>query len=124
MMILWAMLAGGLGAVVRWILDGALSGKFRTPFSWAIPMINVSGSLLLGIIGGVAMHYSGYEALVAIVGVGFLGGFTTFSTASVDTARLVSRADGGVGLALLYAGVTLGGSLVAAALGMGLGWLL
>lgn len=123
-MILWAMLAGGFGAIVRWILDGALSAKFRKPFSWAIPIINVSGSLLLGVIGGVAMRYSGYEALVGIAGVGFLGGFTTFSTASVDTARLVSRTDGGVGLALLYAGVTLGGSIVAAALGMGFGWLL
>lgn len=141
-MILWAMVAGGLGAVARFWLDTALTSRFArtveargdasasaSRWGWvsiplAVPIINVSGSLLLGVVAGVVARDPGLGALASIAGVGFLGGYTTFSTASVDAVRLARSDDGGVGPALVYAGGTLVGSVAAAAVGLWLGSLI
>lgn len=88
-------LAGGLGAMARFSLDSWISSRWRAPLPMGTVVINVTGSFLLGLLTGWALRSSGSEVL-AIVGTGFLGGYTTFSTASVEAARL---ARGGRGIA-------------------------
>jgi CrcB protein len=79
--------AGGLGAVARYVLDTAVSRRVRGPLPWATIGINVSGSLALGLIAG-AVLAGADPALQAILGTGFLGGYTTFSTASYQSVSL------------------------------------
>jgi len=90
MIALLVALAGGLGAVARFVLDGVITARRRGAdgFPAGIMVINVSGSLLLGIVAGLATA-SLPDPLHQIVGAGFLGGYTTFSTAAVDTVLLL-----------------------------------
>lgn len=77
-------LAGGAGAAARFLLDGLIRSLAGTRLPWGTLTINALGSLALGWLIG-----TGPNAAVAIVvGSGFLGGFTTFSAASFETARL------------------------------------
>lgn len=86
---LWLALAGGVGAVARFMLDGAVRRRWPTDFPFATLVINVSGSFALGVLAGaVAAQRIAPETLL-IAGTGFLGGYTTFSTASLETVRLL-----------------------------------
>lgn len=118
MITVWLALAGGLGAGARFVVDGALSARNR----WSIPLatlaINVVGSFLLGLV--TAWVADGAPPSVRLVaGVGFLGGFTTFSTASVELVRLAraQRPLAAVGLALAMLVL----AVLAAFLGVALG---
>lgn len=108
-------LAGGLGAVVRFLVDAAVTRQVRTS---ALPLgtlvVNTTGSLLLGLLTGWWAAHGGDPALRAILGTGFLGGYTTFSTASVEAARL-ARGDGAWPALLHATGMLVAGVLAAAA---------
>ena len=93
MIALWIALAGGLGAVVRFVVDAEMKSRLatRTRFPWATVGINVSGSFLLGLLAGWVMFRAGSTDIHAVVGTGFCGGYTTFSTASVETVRLLQQ---------------------------------
>lgn len=108
-------LAGGLGAATRFWLDGTLRGRFGRIGPWATLVVNVTGSFLLGLL--VASAPSG--AWHDVVGTGFLGGYTTFSTASVEALRLAQDRRGTQALA--YAGGGLVLCVTAAWLGLTLG---
>lgn len=79
--------AGGVGAMARHELDALLS-QHSTRFPVGIFLVNVIGSFVLGLVVG--LHAAGDlpTRWLTIVGVGLCGGFTTFSTAAVDAARL------------------------------------
>jgi len=111
-------LAGGLGAAARLVVDGVLRARVRTAFPLGTTVINVSGSLLLGLLTGLALANLVSAQWQLILGGGLLGGYTTFSTASVETVRLLQ------GRRYLLALATGLGMLVAsvAAAGFGL-WL-
>jgi CrcB protein len=81
-------LAGGVGAVARLVVGGSIQHRSRSRFPIGTAVVNVSGSFLLGLVMSTALT-SFAPAWLAIIGTGFLGGYTTFSTASVDTADLV-----------------------------------
>lgn len=109
-------LAGGLGACARFILDGLIRAKANHPTPWGTIIINISGSFLLGYLTGVASQSLLPPTWLPIVGTGFLGGYTTFSTASVETARLLTEERR---LAATVSGVgTLLGATAAAAAGL------
>ena len=108
-------LAGGLGAGTRFVVDGLVRAWIRTALPIGTILINVTGSFLLGLVVGTAAHGAPAD-LLAIAGTGFLGGYTTFSTASVETVRLIQARR--PGLAVLNALGTLGAALGAAALGV------
>ena len=112
-------LAGGFGAVVRFLVDRQIAARFRVGMPLGTVLINVTGSLLLGVIAGWWMRQGGDPSLRAVLGTGFLGGYTTFSTASVEAARLVL--DGRGWTTLVHAGGMLVLSLLAALLGVFLG---
>jgi fluoride exporter len=82
-------MAGGLGAVARLVLDGLIRGRHALEYPVGTTLINVSGSFLLGLLGGLALRHGLPTYLHLLLGTGFLGGYTTFSTASVETVRLV-----------------------------------
>lgn len=92
-LILLAACAGGLGAAARFVVDGAVTRRLarRTrghSYPYGILLVNVSGSLLIGLLLGAA---GPLHPLATVLGVGALGGYTTFSTASFDTVRLLQR---------------------------------
>lgn len=82
-------LAGGAGAVARFVVDGTLRARWATPFPWATLVVNVSGSLLLGFVVGRVLFGGTPQLWRTVLGTGFCGGYTTFSTTSFETVRLV-----------------------------------
>lgn len=84
-------LAGGVGATVRYVLDAYIRAHLRTPFAWATTIINVSGSLVLGFLTGLTLVRMVPTDLSIVIGTGFLGGYTTFSTASYETVQLIKQ---------------------------------
>lgn len=88
---LWLSLAGGMGAVTRFIVDGLIQTKIKNNQPWGTMLINASGSLLLGILTGTILNYHASDNIKLIIGTGFCGGYTTFSTASFETVRLLEK---------------------------------
>lgn len=82
----WAgiAVAGGLGAVARLLLDGAVSARARGSFPWGTLVVNLVGTFALGVIAGAAL--GGDERSVAATGL--LGSLTTFSTWMLESQRL------------------------------------
>ncbi|MCQ1949784.1 fluoride efflux transporter CrcB [Arthrobacter sp. zg-Y859] len=112
-------LAGGFGAVVRFIVDGLIRDHLKTSFQWATTIINVSGSLVLGLLTGVVFVHLVPTDLSYIIGTGFLGGYTTFSTASYETVQLIKQ--GRHGASFISGVVMLVLSVAAAAIGLWVG---
>jgi CrcB protein len=114
--------AGGVGAAARFVVDGLVRSRFGGAYPWGTTVINVSGSLLLGLVTALALGGVADEGWRLVLGSGLLGGYTTFSTASVETVRLLH--DGRSRAGLVNAFGMLVASVVAALLGYGLGSLL
>ncbi|WP_433111530.1 fluoride efflux transporter FluC [Micromonospora sp. CA-246542] len=114
--IIAAIAAGGvLGALGRAGLQH-LAPHASTGFPWATFAVNTSGCLLIGVLMAVLGHLGGGHPLARpFLGVGILGGFTTFSTYAVDIQQALAA--GAAGTALAYLAATLLGALVAVALG-------
>lgn len=108
--------AGGLGAVARFVLDGVIRARVRGPYPVGTMTINISGSLLLGLVTGLVIAAVLPTSATLVVGTGFLGGYTTFSTASSETVRLLQA--GRTRAALLSGAGTALMSLAAAGLGL------
>ncbi|WP_169166510.1 fluoride efflux transporter CrcB [Cellulomonas taurus] len=82
-------LAGGIGAACRFWLDGEIRLRWRTVLPVATIAINVTGSLLIGLIAGAHLYAGLPTGWQTVLATGFCGGYTTFSTAAVETVRLV-----------------------------------
>lgn len=112
--LLAAALAGGAGAALRFAVDGALNTLRRTDFPIATSLVNLTGSLLLGLLTGVALGDGNSPAWLTIAGGGLLGGYTTFSAAAVESVRLLEqrryRAGALTSLGMLIAGVLAAGA--------------
>jgi len=115
-------LAGASGAVSRFVLDALVKQRWRSPFPLATVLINITGSLLLGVLAGIVLFHGQSSTWQTIVGTGFCGGYTTFSTASFETVRLVEQGRRMVGL--LNAVGSLVASVAACAVGLALVWAL
>ena len=87
--VLAVAIAGGLGAVCRYLLSALISRRTTTSFPWGTFAINVSGSFVVGLAAGLAAVSLIPAEWRLVVGTGFLGGYTTFSTASTDTLALL-----------------------------------
>jgi len=122
MTLLLVALLGGLGAATRFVVDGLVRGRWSQVFPLATVLINVSGSALLGLLAGASAYHSLPATTYLVAAAGFCGGYTTFSTAMVETVRLAQSG------AYRSAAVNVVGTLVlavgAAALGVLVMWLL
>ena len=90
-------IAGGIGAVLRFMLDGAVRRAVGGRWPWGTALINVSGSFLLGLLTALAGRGLPPEVLL-VLGTGLLGGYTTFSTAAYETVRLLEQQRWGAAL--------------------------
>jgi CrcB protein len=114
--VLLVALGGGLGAAGRFLVS--LGMPLRAgEWPWATFTINVSGSLLIGLLAGwLATRGEAAEPWRLFLGVGVLGGFTTFSAYSLETMRLIERNDW-LGASTYSAGSVIAG-LAAVAIGL------
>ncbi|KQZ08297.1 fluoride efflux transporter CrcB [Agromyces fucosus] len=116
---LLVVVAGGLGAGVRFVVDGVIRSRVRTAFPWATTIINVSGSFALGLVVGATLANLLAPEFAIVLGTGFLGGYTTFSTASYETVQLIRQRR--VAASLVSGVLMLVSSVAAAGLGLWLG---
>ena len=91
MMFVLVCLCGAAGAVARFLIDAAFRTRLRTTFPWPTVLINISGSFLLGVLTGLLLHHHTGKDTVLLIGTGFCGGYTTFSTAMFETVRLIQQ---------------------------------
>ncbi|HWS58428.1 MAG TPA: fluoride efflux transporter CrcB [Actinotalea sp.] len=109
-------LLGGLGAATRFVVDGAIRSRWTHVLPVATIVVNVSGSLAIGLVAGAASFHGLPPDWRLAAATGFCGGYTTFSTAMVETVRLAQAGE------LRHATVNVLGTLVltcgAAALGV------
>jgi fluoride exporter len=108
--------AGALGAVARYLVDGAVQDRTSGLFPFGTITVNVIGSLILGLLAGTTLNHADWTTTQIIIGTGFCGGLTTWSTASWETVRLIE--EGANGTALRHTLVNLTASLGAAGLGL------
>ena len=111
-------LAAAVGAACRYLLDQVVQHQHDQIFPWGTFVINASGSLLLGLVTGLAAHHGLPAAAATVVGVGFLGGYTTWSTYLWETYALAEA--GAVRQAALNLVGSLAVGLAAAAAGFAL----
>jgi CrcB protein len=113
-----AALLGGLGAVLRFLLDAAVSTRSRSPFPSGTLAVNLSGAFMLGVLSGAGVS----GRVFSLLALGLLGGFTTFSTWMFETQRLAE--DGRLRLAVSNIAVSLTCGLLALVVGRLIGGLL
>ena len=109
---------GGLGALARFVLDGAVAGRLGRSFPFGTLAVNISGALVLGVLAGATLGDDTYRVL----GTGFVGAYTTFSTWVLESHRLGE--DGQIRLGALNFLVSLALGVAAVWLGRELGGVL
>jgi fluoride exporter len=91
-------IAGAFGALARYGLDGVVSRRFPSPFPFGTFVVNISGAFVLGLLMTLMTEQlTTAPWLRSALAIGLLGAYTTFSTLSYETYRLLE--DGAVGLA-------------------------
>ncbi len=110
------MAAGGfIGAPARFVADRFVADRSDSDLPWGTFWVNISGSFLLGLLSGLALRAKLSGALDALTTTGFCGAFTTFSTWSYETVRLLEEGE------FLHALANAIGSLVFGLTGAGVG---
>ncbi len=118
MLALAVALAAGAGAVTRYLLDQAIQYRLEARFPYGTTVVNLSGSLLLGLITGLAVHHGLPSTPTVIIGVGFAGGYTTLSTWAWETLALAE--EDAIAAAMLNTVGSFAAGLGCAAAGLGL----
>jgi CrcB protein len=119
MIVLAVALGGFVGAPARYLADRYVAGRVASDFPWGTFAINLSGSLLLGVLTGLDLHGQIEPSVQALLATGFCGAYTTFSTWSFETVRLFEEGDYAEAVTNALASLALG--LVAAGAGLALG---
>ncbi len=97
------VLAGGVGACVRYVVDGLVRARTGSDgFPWPTTVINLTGSFVLGFLTGLVVSRIASTDVSAVIGTGFLGGYTTFSTASYEAVQLVRHKQYGAAFAYAF----------------------
>ncbi|WP_432482105.1 fluoride efflux transporter FluC [Kineococcus esterisolvens] len=116
MTLLALAVAAAAGALARYGVDGALKRRWPHRPTRAILVVNVTGSLLLGLLTGLVLAHGAPGPLGTVLGTGFCGSYTTFSTACFETLGLLRQ--GRPAAAVAHAGATIVASTLAAAAGL------
>lgn len=112
------MLGGACGAAMRYLVSRWTFAAFGPGYPAGTLTVNVVGGLLMGLLAGVLARISAGEPWRLLLGVGVLGGFTTFSSFSLELHDMLTKGD--VGIALGYALLSMLGALAALAAGVAL----
>jgi CrcB protein len=112
-------LAGAVGAVVRYLVDRSVQQRRYTVFPVGTLFVNVSGSFLAGLILGLVVYHGLVSSTAVVIGIGFLGAYTTMSTFTYESVRLIESGAVLIGVANIVLSVVAG--LAAAAAGLALG---
>lgn len=110
-------IGAAVGAPARYLTDRAIQSRHETVFPWGTLTVNLTASLILGVVTGMSGHAS--ADAVALVGTGLCGALSTFSTFSYETMQLVQERSGFYAAANVTLGVVAG--LGAAAFGWAIG---
>ena len=115
--LLLAMLGGAIGSGARFLTGRATLAAFGPGYPWGTLAVNLIGGFLMGaLVGSLARFGQGGEQWRILIGVGVLGGFTTFSAFSLDAMNMIERGDWLPALGYILVSVT--GSIAALALGL------
>jgi CrcB protein len=114
--VLLVLVGGALGAPLRYLTDLFVQSRHDSVFPWGTFAVNVVGSLVLGATAGAVTTAGGPEWVLTLVGTGFCGALTTFSTFGFETVRLVE--DG----SFQEAALNVSASLVAGMAACVVGW--
>jgi len=115
----WVCLGAGLGAPGRYLVDRAVQARVDSVLPWGTLLVNVVGSLVLGVLAGLATGHDLPTRLALALGTGFCGALTTYSTFGYETVRLLEER--ATGAAVLNVTLSLVAGLGAAAVGYALG---
>jgi CrcB protein len=116
--LLLVMLGGAFGAGARHLVGRWALGAFGAGWPYGTLIVNLAGGLAMGLLAGwLARDGGGGESARMLIGVGVLGGFTTFSAFSLEVVTMLERGDWLPALAYMLVSVI--GSVVALAIGLG-----
>jgi CrcB protein len=115
MLILGLLVAGAIGAPTRYLVDGVVT-RTEGGVTLGTLVVNISGSLVLGVITGLALYHGLPSTPKTILGTGFCGAYTTFSTFAFETVRLAEEGETRAATRIVIASLL----LPAAAAGLGL----
>lgn len=119
MTVVLVLVGGAAGAVARYLTDRWIQARLDALFPWGTFAANVAGSFILGLLSGLGTGADGLpEWLRALVGTGFCGALTTYSTFGHETVRLASTG------AWRYASINAVGTVAAGLAACWLGWFL
>lgn len=85
------LIAAGLGAPARYLLDGWVQDHTKGAFPWGTFTVNITGCLALGVVAGLGLYLDLGATPQAVLGTGALGAYTTFSTLTFETVRLAEE---------------------------------
>ena len=111
MHLLLVMLGGAVGAGLRHLVGRAALALAGPAWPWGTLTVNLAGGLLMGLLAGTLARTGGGENLRLLLGVGVLGGFTTFSAFSLEVATMIER--GALLPAAFYAALSVVGAVLA-----------
>lgn len=118
---LWVAIGGALGSVMRFWMSGAIAARFGETFPVGTLIVNILGSLLIGFAAGLNAPDGRWiisPAIRQFLMIGFCGGYTTFSSFSLQTLKLMQDRE------WLYAGGNILLSVALCLIGVWLGFLL
>ena len=110
------MIGGAIGAGARHLVGQAMLARLGPGFPWWTLSINIFGSFLMGLLVGALARGDGGDTARLFVGVGILGGFTTFSSFSMEFWMLFERGQNAQAAAYIFASVI--GAIAACGLGL------
>jgi fluoride exporter len=113
-------LAGAAGAPARFVVERVARTRWPSRWPWGTFAVNVSGSLALGVLVGLALAQGLDPDVRTVAGTGFLGAYTTFSTYAYETVRVAADRPSRRGLAVAYASGSVVASVLAAVVGLAL----
>ncbi len=109
--LLYVMVGGAVGSGARYLTGRAMLSSLGPDYPFGTLAVNLIGGLLMGVLVGVLARNTASETWRLLLGVGVLGGFTTFSAFSLDVVTMIER--GAIGVAFGYVLVSVIGSVAA-----------
>ncbi|MEX2588129.1 MAG: CrcB family protein [Actinomycetota bacterium] len=109
-----------LGASTRYLLDAWVQAKTGGIYPWGTWLVNITGCFLLGALTGLVLHHGFDQATANLIGTGFLGSYTTFSTVALQAVLLAEKSEAST--AAGYVAASLLAGCAAAGAGLALTW--